>query len=91
MKREYKFESLPKWAQERMTKLECELDIEKDKLSQVLPCVEKRHNWFIISNPNEYCKFPDDIFRLFVLQPDRAHPVCVLTGKDKLIVVRGEK
>lgn len=81
--------SLPKWAQKQIDKLNAEIEGLKHKHEQIIPLLENGSDWFVIPNPYENEKFPNDYFRLFCAYKNEINPVCSLEGKDKLVVIRG--
>ena len=85
----HRISSLPKWAQFKITDLERDIVFLKGKLEDQgkANSLLMTHEWFTIHGPME----ENDLYKLFVLSKNSAHPICSIYGKDILMIGRVKK
>lgn len=83
---------LPKWAQDRLESLREDARHLAGRLDnlQSAHSVLMNRNWFTVPGPPSDAAYPNDIYRLWYLKPDGAHPACSLGKGDVVLVGRME-
>jgi hypothetical protein len=86
---EHSISSLPKWAQFKITDLERDIVFLKSKLEDQgkAHSLLMTHEWFTIHGPME----ENDLYKLFILSNNSAHPICSIYGRDILMIGRVKK